>query len=219
MSTPAPPPPPSRMPRRAPAPPPSRVAPPSPVPPPSRGLQMGAPPPPRPGRAGRTRLAAPPRPPAPESVPWLTVVGNQPADVGSLLAAASRNAPLPSLRRSGVAVGLTAALDVLVTVQTGGSLALAAPRLVLGALTAVLSLATGTRGGWLRTISGLLGMLTAVAQGAFLAWSLVDALRSGTGILGLVPTLVTTAAALVAAGRTAALALRRRPRTSPPPGH
>ncbi len=180
------------------------------------------PPPPRPARSssGRARLAAPPRPPAPGSIPWLTVVGNQPADVGSLLAAASRNAPLPSLRRSGVAVGLTAALDVLVTMQTGGSLALAAPRLVLGALTAVLSLATGTRGGWLRTASGLLGVLTAIAQGAFLAWSLVDALRSGTTLLGLVPVLVTTAAALVAAGRTAALALRRRrPHAPPQPNH
>lgn len=211
MSTPAPPPPPSRVPRRAPVPPPSRV------PPPSLVSQTGAPPPPRPVRAGRRQLAAPPRPPSPGSIPWLTVVGNQPADVGSLLAAASRNAPLPSLRRSGVAVGLTAALDVLVTLQTGGSLALAAPRLVLGALTAVLSLATGTRGGWLRTASGLLGVLTAVAQGAFLAWSLVDALRSGTPLLGLVPMLVTTAATLVAAARTAALALRRRPRTTPRP--
>ena len=62
-----------------------------------------------------------------------------------------------SLRRPGFMMGITAVLDLVVTLQLGGSVAAALPRLALGGATSVLSLVTGSRGGRPRSVCGMLG--------------------------------------------------------------
>lgn len=147
-------------------------------------------------------------------LPWQTVVGDRQPDIGAFLAAAARPAAQAavraSLRRPGIAMGVTAALDLVVTLLLGGPLAPAAPRALLGGATSALSIVTGSRGGPMRTLSGALGVVTAVVQGGSLLWGLVAGFGSGEPLLTLAPMLLATASALVMAVKTIAVAFRGR---------
>lgn len=150
----------------------------------------------------------------PAGVPWQTVVGAQQVDVRSLLASAGRStadtAVRGSLRRPGLALGVTVILDALVVIMVGGSVSSVAPRAVLGLTTALAAVVVGRRGGWLRVVSGLLGGVTAVVQAGALVIPLVSGFRSGTSLLDLAPSAVAAASVLVMAVKTAVLALRPR---------
>jgi hypothetical protein len=149
------------------------------------------------------------------ALPWQTIIGNGRPDMRAFLSLAqpaARQVVQRSLRKPGLAMAATTMLDLLVAGITGGPAAIAAalPRFIGGGLTSLLSLVTGTKGGALRTITGIVSLLTALVQVISLGVALIGGLSSGASLLTLAPTAVATASALTMAVKTASVALRRR---------
>ncbi len=149
-------------------------------------------------------------------LPWQTIVAGQTPDLRAMLSGAAmpaaRSVVQRSLRRPGLSMAATAALDLFVAGVSGGPAAMVAaiPRALGGGLTALLSMITGSKGGALRGLTGAVSLVTAVVQIVSLGGSLLSGLANGTPLLTLVPMAVATASALVMALKTASVALRRR---------
>ncbi|MDZ4168282.1 MAG: hypothetical protein U1E26_01315 [Coriobacteriia bacterium] len=150
------------------------------------------------------------------ALPWQTVIAGETPDLRAMLASAAvptaRRAVQSSLRKPGLRLAATTALDLAVAALSGGSSAVAAavPRVLAGALTATLALITGSKGGALRTVTGLVALGTALVQAGSLLFTLIGGLVGGEALLSLVPMGVATASALTMAVKTASVALRRR---------
>lgn len=147
-------------------------------------------------------------------LPWQTIVGDQAPDLKALLA--RTGAPLAqravrrSLRRPGLALLVTTALDLFVVWVTAGPAAVegAFPRVVAGAVTAMLSVLVGSRGGPLRGIAGLSSVVTSTLQISALAAALMGVLATGD-VVAAGPMVLAMASALTTAVKTAAVAFRR----------
>ena len=150
------------------------------------------------------------------AVPWQTIVGDERPDIRALLSGAAvpvaRQALQRSLRKPGLAMAVTTILDVAVAALTGGMGAVAGvlPRALAGGLTSVLSLITGSKGGTLRSLTGVVSLITALIQVVSLGQTLLAGLRTGTSLLTLAPMVVAILSALTMAIKTASVALRRR---------
>lgn len=171
--------------------------------------------------------AAPARPPAAPALapaasglvgalPWQTVLAGQRPDVGAFLARAGASAASAavraSLRRPAVALVVTTALDLAVAALAGpAALQAAWPRALAGLVTSGLGIAAGSRGGWVRTLAGLAGVVATLAGLGSVGSALLAAADAGADPVTLLPQLVTMASSLVVAARTATLALRRKP--------
>jgi hypothetical protein len=148
------------------------------------------------------------------ALPWQTVVGGQQADIRAFLSAAAlpaaQTALRASLRRPGIAMAVTTALDLVVSGISGGWGAVAAsvPRFLLGGATALLSLITGSKGGGLRTATGVMGAVTGVVQLGFTGYTLITGVLGGTSALLLIPQVIAMLSSLTMAVKTAAVALR-----------
>jgi len=149
-------------------------------------------------------------------LPWQTIVAGETPDLRAMLASAvaptARKVVQSSLRKPGLSLAATTALDLVVVALSGGSSAVTAaiPRILAGALTATLSLITGSKGGALRTVTGLLAVVTVLVQTGSLLVTLVGGVLGGAPLLALVPMAIATASALTMAVKTASMALRRR---------
>ncbi len=148
------------------------------------------------------------------ALPWQTVVGNQQPDIRAFLSAAAlpaaQTAIRASLKRPGIAMAVTATLDLVVSGISGGSGALVAaiPRFLLGGATALFSLITGSKGGPLRKLTGALGGVTAVVQLGFTGYTLVTGVLAGTSALLLIPQVIAMLSSLTMAVKTAVTALK-----------
>ncbi len=152
------------------------------------------------------------------AMPWQRLTGAAMPDIGALLSAAAlpgaqRAIRASSLKRPAAAMMATTLLDVVVAVVTGGTSALykALPRLILGLVTSVLSLATGSKAGRLRVITGAVGAATAAAQLGFAAYTLCAGFDDGTSWYALAPQVVAMVSAFIMACKTVAVAARRQP--------
>ncbi len=149
-------------------------------------------------------------------LPWQTVIAGETPDLRAMLASvvapAAHKVVKSSLRKPGLSLAATTALDLIVAVLSGGASALAAaiPRVVAGAVTALLALITGSKGGGLRTFTGVVALVTALVQAGSLVATLIGGVRGGAPLMTLVPMGVATASALTMAVKTASVALRRR---------
>ncbi len=149
-------------------------------------------------------------------LPWQTIVAGETPDLRAMLSGAAipaaRSVVQRSLRRPGLSMAATVALDLLVAGVSGGPAALAAaiPRALGGGTTSLLSLITGSKGGALRGLTGIVSLVTAAMQIVSLGGSLLSGLADGTPLLTLAPMAVATASALIMALKTASVALRRR---------
>lgn len=149
------------------------------------------------------------------ALPWRTVYEAEDPDIRGLLSAAAlpaaRQAVRASLRRPGIAMAVTATLDLAVTIVTGGIGAVAStlPRFLLGGSTAVLSLLTGRKGGALRMATGVASLVTIAVQLGFAGFALSSGLVEGDSLLLVVPGVVAMLSSLVMAVKTAVVALRR----------
>ncbi len=148
------------------------------------------------------------------AVPWQAVFGDQPPDLGALLSRtavpAIATAAGSSLRRPGIALVVTALLDLVVAATAVPSTAAGAlPRVGSALLAGALAAAAGAKGGLLRRLAGVAGVLAAVVHLAAAGLSLVAVMASGEALVGQLPQLVTMASSLVLAARTALSALRR----------
>lgn len=148
------------------------------------------------------------------ALPWQTVAGGQQADIRAFLSAAAlpaaQGAIRASLKRPGLAMAVTATLDLAVSGISGGSGALVAaiPRFALGGATALFSLVTGSKGGPLRTITGAVGGVTAVVQLGFTGYTLVTGVLGGASALLLIPQAMAMLSSLVMAVKTTVTALK-----------
>lgn len=149
------------------------------------------------------------------AVPWQTIVGDERADISALLAGAAapaRQVLQRSLRRPGLSLAATSVLDLLVAALTGGmgAVAGALPRVLAAGVTSVLSLITGSKGGALRTVTGLASLATALIQVVSLGVTLIAGVRTGASLFTLAPMVVAIGSVLTMAVKTASVALRRR---------
>ncbi|MHB8707215.1 MAG: hypothetical protein ACYC77_11995 [Coriobacteriia bacterium] len=149
------------------------------------------------------------------TLPWQTVTGGAQPDVRAFLSAAAvpaaHHAVRASLKRPGLAMALTATLDLVVAALTGGGALLrAVPRFLLGGATALFSLITGSKGGPLRTLTGAVSGVTAVVQLGFTGYMLVSGVLSGASLLVLVPQAIAMTSSLAVAVKTTSMALRRQ---------
>lgn len=148
------------------------------------------------------------------ALPWQTVTGTQQPDIRAFLSAAAlpaaQGAIRASLRRPGIAMAVTAALDLAVSgITRGWSGVLGAlPRFLLGGATALFSLVTGSKGGPLRKLTGAVSGVTAVVQLGFTGYTLVAGALGGTSALLLIPQLIAMVSSLVMAVKTAITALK-----------
>ncbi|MHB1342619.1 MAG: hypothetical protein ACYC77_11900 [Coriobacteriia bacterium] len=158
--------------------------------------------------AGAARMTA--------GLPWQTIVAGQTPDLSGMLSRivvpAAQRAVRASLKRPGLSMAITTVLDLIVAGVSGGPGALvgAIPRALAGGLTAVLSLATGSKAGALRGLTGVVSLATALVQVVSLGLTLVGGVRSGTSFLSLAPMAIAMISALTMAIKTASVALRRR---------
>ncbi len=150
------------------------------------------------------------------ALPWKTIVGAEQLDVRSFLSTsalptARRAVQRASLRKPGLSLAATAVLDLFVAAVSGGSGALGAaiPRLLMGGLTSLLSLITGSKSGALRSVTGVVSLLTALVQVVSLVVALIGGLLDGTSLLALAPMAIAAISALVMAVKTASVALRK----------
>nr|NLI49454.1 zinc ribbon domain-containing protein [Propionibacterium sp.] len=150
------------------------------------------------------------------ALPWQTVVAGRRPDLTAWLtqagASAASSAVRASLRRPGLALVVTTALDLLVAALAGpAALQAAWPRALAGLVTSGLALASGSRGGPLRTLAGLAGVATTLVGLVSAGLALLTAAGAGADPAVLLPQVVTMVSSLVVAARTATLALRRTP--------
>lgn len=148
------------------------------------------------------------------ALPWQTVAGGQQPDIRGFLAAAAlpaaQGAIRASLKRPGLAMAVTATLDLAVSGITRGwpGVIAAAPRFLLGGATALFSLVTGSKGGGLRKVTGAVSAVTAVVQLGFTGYTLVNGVLGGTSALLLIPQVIAMLSSLVMAAKTAVTALK-----------
>lgn len=148
------------------------------------------------------------------ALPWQTVTSPGPLDGRALLLSfglpAAQHAIRSSLRRPGIAMGITTALDVLVATITGGlpGLLAALPRMALGGATATLSMLTGSRAGSMRLATGAVAAVTAVVQLGYSGQQLFALFTSGASWLALLPGAIAMLSSLVMAAKTAYVALK-----------
>ena len=148
---------------------------------------------------------------------WQTVVGSQTPDVRAFLAragtplaqGAARTALRRSVRRPGIALALTTALDLVIVAVTGGSLGAALPRTLSGLVSSGLAMATGRKGGALRALSGVMSLVTTLLGLVSAVSALRSGLDSGASLLTLAPSIIGTASMVTMAVKTAAVAFRR----------
>lgn len=150
------------------------------------------------------------------SLPWQTIVAGETPDLRDMLSHAAipgaRTLAQRSLKKPGLAMAVTTALDLAVAgLSGGGALAGAIPRVLAGGITALLSLITGSKGGSLRNITGFVSLGTALVQVVSLVITLVNSVRTGMPIISTLSMVITIASALTMAIKTASVALRRRP--------
>lgn len=149
-------------------------------------------------------------------LPWQTIIAGQTPDLSAMLSRAAMPTAQAvvrrSLKRPGLSMAATTVLDLFVAAVSGGSGALAAalPRAIGGATTSLLSLVTGTKGGALRGLTGIVSLVTALVQVVSLLVTLVGGFLGGAPLLSLLPMAIATGSALVMALKTASVALRRR---------
>jgi len=148
------------------------------------------------------------------ALPWQTVTGGQQPDIRAFISAAAlpaaQGAIRASLKKPGIAMAVTATLDLVVSGITrgwGGVLG-ALPRFLLGGATALFSLITGSKGGPLRKLTGVIGGVTAVVQLGFTGYTLVSGVLGGTSVLMLIPQVIAMVSSLTMAVKTAATALK-----------
>lgn len=150
------------------------------------------------------------------AVPWQTIVAGETPDLTAMLARVAtpgaRALAQRSLKKPGLALAATTILDLFVVGVSGGAAALvgALPRVLAGGTTAALSLVTGSRGGPLRTVTGVVSMVTALIQVVSLSITLIAGLSSGAPLFSTLSMVVAIASSFAMAVRTALLALRRR---------
>ena len=150
------------------------------------------------------------------TLPWQTIVAGETPDLRAMLSRVAvpgaRTLVQRSLKRPGLAMAVTTALDLIVAGLSGGSSALigALPRVLAGGTTALLSLITGSKGGALRSITGVVSLGTALVQVVSLGITLIGGVRTGMPVLSLLSMAVAMASALTMALKTASVALRRR---------
>ncbi|MDY0339853.1 MAG: zinc ribbon domain-containing protein [Coriobacteriia bacterium] len=149
-------------------------------------------------------------------LPWQTIVAGETPDLRAMLSGAAmpgaRMLVQRSLKKPGLAMAVTAGLDLLVAGLSGGGSALvgALPRVLAGSTTALLSLITGSKGGALRSLTGVVSLITALVQVVSLGITLIGGLRGGMPLLSTLSMAVAIASALTMAVKTASVALRRR---------
>lgn len=149
-------------------------------------------------------------------LPWQTIIAGQTPDLSSMFARmvvpSAHKAVNRSLRRPGVALAVTTVLDVFVAGVTGGGAGIssAIPRVIGGSVTSALSLITGSKGGALRGLTGVVSLLTVLVQVVSLLMALGRGVLDGAPLLTLAPMAVATGSAAVMAVKTASVALRRR---------
>lgn len=150
------------------------------------------------------------------SLPWQTIVAGETPDLRGMLSRVAmpgaRTLVQRSLKKPGLAMAVTTALDLVVAGLSGGGGALvgALPRLLAGGTTALLSLVTGSKGGALRSVTGFVSLGTALVQAVSLVLTLVSGIRTGMPLLSTLSMVVAIASALTMAIKTASVALRRR---------
>lgn len=149
-------------------------------------------------------------------LPWQTIVAGETPDLRAMLSRVAvpgaRTLVQRSLKKPGLAMAVTTALDLVVAGLTGGGSALvgAIPRVLAGGTTALLSLITGSKGGALRSVTGFVSLGTALVQVVSLGLTLVDGVRTGMPALSMLSMAVAMASALTMAVKTASVALRGR---------
>jgi hypothetical protein len=149
---------------------------------------------------------------------WQTVVGSQTPDLRAFLAragtplvqGAATAAVRRSVRRPGIALALTTALDLVIVAVTGGSVGAALPRTLSGLVSSVLAMATGRKGGALRALSGVASLVTTVLGLVATVSALRSGLDSGASLLTLAPSVLGTASMATMAVKTTFVAFRRR---------
>ena len=150
------------------------------------------------------------------SLPWQTIVVGETPDLRAMLSRVAipgaRTVAQRSLKKPGLAMAVTVALDLIVAGLSGGGSALvgALPRVLAGGATALLSLVTGSKGGALRSITGFVSLGTALVQVISLLLTLLSGLRGGMPLLSTLSMVVAIASALTMTIKTASVALRRR---------
>jgi len=149
-------------------------------------------------------------------LPWQTIVAGETPDLRAMFSRlavpGARTLVQRSLRKPGLAMAVTTALDLIVAGLSGGTSALvgALPRVIAGGTTALLSLITGSRGGALRSVTGFVSLGTALVQVVSLGITLIGGIRSGMPALSMLSMAVAMTSALTMAVKTASVALRRR---------
>jgi hypothetical protein len=124
---------------------------------------------------------------------------------------AARSVVQASLRSPGVSLAVTTTLDLVVAGLSGGAGALTAalPRAVAGGVSALLAIVTGRKGGAMRTVTGIVSLVTALVQAGSLLVTLIGGLLGGASLLTVAPMALATGSALTMAVKTASVALRR----------
>jgi hypothetical protein len=149
------------------------------------------------------------------ALPWQTIVAGETPDLRAMLAAAAspaaRSVVQASLRSPGVSLAVTTTLDLVVAGLSGGAGALTAalPRAVAGGVSALLAIVTGRKGGAMRTVTGIVSLVTALVQAGSLLVTLIGGLLGGASLLTVAPMALATGSALTMAVKTASVALRR----------
>jgi len=149
-------------------------------------------------------------------LPWQTIVAGETPDLRGLLSRVAvpgaRTLMQRSLKKPGLAMAVTTALDLVVSGLSGGGSTLlgALPRVLAGGTTALLSLITGSKGGVLRSVTGFVSIGTALVQVVSLGVTLIGGLRTGMPALSMLSMAIAMASALTMAVKTASVALRRR---------
>ena len=148
------------------------------------------------------------------ALPWQIIGAGESIDAAALLRVAApgvARAAARSLRRPGLVLAFTVAVSLAVALLTGGSEALirVLPQLLAGAAASGLSLLTGAKTGPLRTAAGVVSALAAVVTLGTLAVTLYGGLTGGDSLLSLLPVAIAAGASLLAAAKTALVALGR----------
>ncbi len=150
------------------------------------------------------------------ALPWQTIVAGETPDLRGMLSRVAmpgaRTLVQRSLKKPGLAMAVTAVLDLVVAGLSGGGGALvgALPRVLAGGTTALLSLVTGSKGGALRSVTGFVSLGTALVQAVSLVLTLASGMRTGMPFISTLSMVVAIASALTMAVKTASVALRRR---------
>lgn len=152
--------------------------------------------------------------PALAGLPWQTVSGGRQVDLAAFLSAAAmptaRSVMQSSLRRPGLALLATTALDLVVAWLTGeDALAAAVPRALVATVSGLLAILAGSKAGVLRTLAGLAGAVTGTVQLGTLSFAIVDAVQAEADLLVVLPQLVILGSSFVLALKTLFSAFRR----------